>query len=292
MSENAETENNNTETTILSNSETGNSETSKVNNEVSENSSTSSFKDLIDENGSFKSDWYKNLPSELKEAEKTLSSKGWKNPEDILKSYISLEKYSSKKLEGYVKLPGEGASEEEILKFKESLGVPKDPKDYGFEKPEGVENWDENFANSFAEFAHKNNISKEAAKGLVELYNGKINEISSKAEDFYKVQQEEQIKELRSEFGNDFDKKVKDAIKAADYLGIDRNDPLLGNNAKLIKALVKVSSLINEDSFENGERTSLQTKIAEIEHSDAYHGKLGGAAQIEALNRLRKLKGY
>lgn len=72
--------------------------------------------------------------------------------------------------EGYVKVPGENATPEEIAAFHKVLGVPDDPAGYGFdaiELPDGVE-FDAERAAAIAPIMQKRGITPQAAKELAQ----------------------------------------------------------------------------------------------------------------------------
>lgn len=122
------------------------------------------------------SHWLDSVPEEMRDNKNLLAiakDGDYKNvtPEMVLKNYFVTKEYVGE-LGKNVKVPGDDASEEEIAIFREKIGVPKDPKEYGIEKPslpEGVP-YDETLDTDFAENAHKAGLTKKQVEMVRNWY--------------------------------------------------------------------------------------------------------------------------
>jgi hypothetical protein len=96
-----------------------------------------------------------------------------------------------------VKVPGEGASEEDIAAYRQAVGAPDSVDGYGLaEPPEGLtaEQWNTDFGNKVAEALHKHNAPPSLAKELAS-----IQMEMSKADNETYQQEFEQAKAVHSE---------------------------------------------------------------------------------------------
>jgi hypothetical protein len=111
--------------------------------------------------------WRDDLPSEL-QGIKTLEK--FKDVSGLAKSYVETEKY----FEGAVRIPGEGATDDDWSSFYGKLGRPDTAEDYDFEKaemPDGME-YNSDFEKQYLEMAHKNGYSNAQVKAGYDWYNG------------------------------------------------------------------------------------------------------------------------
>jgi hypothetical protein len=100
-----------------------------------------------------------------------LTAKGFKNADDIVKSHREAEA----RLSQSVVIPKDDAPPEELLKFRKALGVPEKAEAYEFSLPKDLPEsvpYDEQAAQSFKEFAHKEGLSQKQAAALHDWYMG------------------------------------------------------------------------------------------------------------------------
>jgi len=148
----------------------------------------------------------------------------------------------------------ESVKEEFDRRMRELNGAPKEASEYGYEKPEGVpdEYWDQSQVDGFSEILHKHGASPELAKELFESYVGSFEGLEGQMQEQANAQLEEQRNLLKSEFGVDADKMVKDAISSANALGIPQSEiERIGMTAEGVKALAKIKSFISSDVISN-----------------------------------------
>lgn len=75
------------------------------------------------------------LPEELKQ-EKSLAN--FKNLHDLAKGYMDTKAALSKKMDGMIKIPGEGSTPEEWAAYHKALGRPDKPEEYNVPHIDGV----------------------------------------------------------------------------------------------------------------------------------------------------------
>lgn len=182
------------------------------------------------------------LPESLR-GEKSLAS--FKDPAELAKSYVNAQKMVGKKVADM--------TPEEIKQFNIKLGVPesKDNYDFGDDKTS-----DPNMVNWFKGAAHEAGITQDAAKKLVEQWNGQMAESKKMMESQVELQNENNVKTLKSEFGAAFDEKVNHANKAVSKFGGEALVQLLAEKGLsshpiLVKTFAEAGKLISEGSLPN-----------------------------------------
>jgi len=177
--------------------------------------------------------------------------KGFSKLPELFDSYMDLK---SKAENGIVK-PGEGATEDEVAVYKESLGIPAKAEDYeldslpeGFAKDEALENW-------FRQTALSSDMSAEQAKGVYKAWNQLVVDrtaaiATERAEGVKKVETE-----LRKEYGDEYDKNVAMAKRIMFLGGGELTDYLeetgLGNDPRITRVMVGLGRMISEDSLDS-----------------------------------------
>ena len=171
--------------------------------------------------------------------------------EALAKSYAALEKMNGN--QNKVAIPGKDASPEEVAAYRQKMGIPAKPEEYGLKMPEKIgdqpfpkELWNDDVAKSATELFHKLGITKEQAAALAEWNNTQgLAQFSG-----MKQQQETQIAlamdALKKEWGAHYTDKLATANEAAAVLGLDKSTPHLTNDPAFIRALAKVGEMIGE----------------------------------------------
>lgn len=121
------------------------------------------------------------------------------------------------KTEGMVKVPGEGATPEELQAFYTALGVPEKAEDYGIAKPddlpEGI-GWDDKLNASFMGVAKELGLTKAQAQGLTKFQTQYVaDSVAAQRQAMEQVLANEKD-ELNKTFGSELDKVVM-SVKAA-----------------------------------------------------------------------------
>lgn len=253
-------------------------------------SSSSDFHTFIGKDGKFAEKWTDNLPDSHKSYAGTLGK--FPGVLELAGSYAELEKKAGQKIQP----PGPDAKPEEWDKWRSVVGAPKTAQEYGLKAPEKLPEgvtWDQAAADKLAAVAHKHALPPAAVKEILglsqEMQTANVAAAKAKIEGYVA----EQRGILEKEWGDKFKSNLEQAVKAASKLGVDINDPDIGNNAKMLKVLHNASLLMMPDQMPSGGGTSASVaeQIAQIRNSDAYQGKLGADAQAEAGKRIALLSG-
>jgi hypothetical protein len=265
--------------------------TSHVEATSTENIPASKFTDLLGEDGKFVTDWSSKLPEGFKEHAKTLAK--FKDPNALITSYVSLEKEFSKK-NIPIKMPGEEATEQDWVTYKQSIGAPDKKEAYGIVKPEAMPEaqWNTALADKASDVALKYGIPVKAMHELIDVYNGNMGDLRLQGEKIQQKQYEETINSVKKEWGTEYNSNLQRANRAAKAIGLDTNDPVIGNNLHIIKALLNVDGLIAEDKGIAKSSSTAQTykeSYDKLVRGDDYNGKNGLERQQEAAEKIKQL---
>lgn len=256
----------------------------------------------IGNDGKINKSKYDELPDNLKIWKDTFSK--YDTDEQLLGAFAHSIALNGKK--GLMPLP-ENASpqmrEEYNARLREILKVPKDVEGYGIKKPDNIPDtqWNGEYVNKALGIMHKYNAPPEMVRELVAADQEFAKGMRSQT-DASTVREIEAAKsEIATAFGTEADQKISQARRYAATLGLDANDPRIGNNAKLIIALAKGASMIGEDKLVNvgggGASSGVndREKAKDIIHNksnplhEAYHNPSHGqhaqaVAQVVAFN--------
>jgi hypothetical protein len=175
--------------------------------------------------------------------------------EEIAKSHIDLKTQMSAAGDA-IKVPGEGASEEELAAFREQMGVPKTADDYNLKDPvlyEGMQ-VNEDFVKWFKDTAHEVGMNSKQTNALYDGYNAmqrNLYEAGLKQVEAKKAQAEET---LRSEWKNDYDANLEKTRGVIRALGIGEGlkaeglADVLGNSPTMARALFSIAGNVLDDS--------------------------------------------
>lgn len=185
--------------------------------------------------------WSTELPESIRK---------FKNPDDLAKSYIHLEKG----LGNRVPVPGENATPEQIAEFHEKLGVPKDPTGYGeYAVPEGLA-WDKGAEKDFYGAAHKAGLTPKQTKAMIDYHVQAVTKMGQAGAGESKAAEEKAWGELRTMWGANTDRNVALAQQTVQTLGDKEfvgylNETGLGNHPAMLKFLAKVGEGLMEDGI-------------------------------------------
>lgn len=193
------------------------------------------------------------LPDHLKGHAETF--KKYQTVEALLGGMGNLAQLAGKK--GLEPLPA-GASPELVAEraalMRKLNNTPEKPEGYGITKPEGVpdEKWNGEYVNGVLGVLHKHNASPELVKELVALDQQHAGKMDSTREAAEAAQLKTELASLKEAFGNDFDKKIDLATRAAKSLGLDLSDPMF-RSSKAVIAMVKHAEAVSEDKMVSGD---------------------------------------
>ena len=187
------------------------------------------------------SSWYGEESADL------VSKKGWKTPDDALKSYSELEKMSS----GRVKMPTPESSAEEIRAFYQKTGCPENPEGYEIPEVEGAESFrNENVENSLKAIAHAEGVSKQAFEAIVKGYYDQL------AADVQASRQQGEAT-LKQELGDKYDEELKIGQRFAASCSDEFRELIdssgLGNSPVFIKEFIAKGKQTLNDTLIKGD---------------------------------------
>jgi hypothetical protein len=218
--------------------------------------------------------------------------------QDVLKSYGELEK----KLGQRVQPPGPEARPEEVAVWRKNMGVPERPDGYGIKRPEEVpvELWNDELVRGFADVAHKHHLPAAAAQELVQWWNGQQMAAISRYQHESGTGRETMVQGLQQEWGDKFESNLYAAQRVAGIAKLDVNDPAIGDNPAVIRALHAMAALVSEDREVTGgsgalrltrhqQADDIQTSRTNPLYED-YHGGNGPERQAMAAEQVRRLR--
>lgn len=229
----------------------------------------SSFK-LYGEDGKPNADFVNTFPEQYKGARAFFGK--YANAEQAAKGLEELQYFAGQKT---LTRPAADAPKDVQDAFAARLraanGAPEKPEDYGIKAPETMPEgmtWDDATAGEFGKLAHKYAVNPEFVKEALALQTGMV----AKQMEAYQEQQAKALQEadsmLTKEFGDKRNQALSRTVQYAKSIGIDINDPAVGNNAKLIIALHKASQQIDESKFipatHPSDAANVQQQISEL----------------------------
>jgi hypothetical protein len=144
------------------------------------------------------------------DAKALVAAKGWRGPEDALKSYANLERLMGG---DKIALPAADAAPEAWDAVYARLGRPPRADDYALEKPEGVA-YSDDLAAGFREAAFAAGLSDGQARALHDFYVRTASEQAAADAARGAAASEELESELRRAWGSQFDANVARARRA------------------------------------------------------------------------------
>lgn len=210
---------------------------------------------VFSEGLTFRKDWFQDYAEDPAFSPYLNSLSKYKDLPGLIKVAEDSRRQLSQRMDGYVKLPGEDASDDEISAYREKVGIPSEIDGYEFSLPdgvsipEGIEVTAER-QEAFAEFAHKAGLTKQQANDAFGFL------VESELQDYGSLQKENEAaaeadrKELREVWGADYESRQQDARRVAASFGIDPSDPVL-DLPRVAMAFAGVASSIAESKLTN-----------------------------------------
>lgn len=183
-----------------------------------------------------------------------IQNKGWKGTSDVLTSYQNMEKLLGAPAESVLRIP---ASEEDKAGWDgvfAKLGKPATAAEYNIEVPK--EGGDQKFADWAREAFHGANLSDKQAQSLLGKWSEMTTAHKAAATQASQNQSAEQMKALKTEWGQSYDQNVKKGQEAARALGIDgptieKLEAAMGFAATM-KFMQGLGAKVGEPKFELG----------------------------------------
>jgi hypothetical protein len=199
------------------------------------------------------------LPKDLRE-EAALHQ--FKSPGELARAFLDAEQ----KAQAGITRPSDEASAEEWAAYREALGIPESPDGYQLEASDGGE-LDEELAGWFREAAHEAGLSQDQAQKLLQKWD-ESNSPEAYAEKLAKGKEQVE-KQLREEWGKEFDANFNYAVKAMDqFAGEDFRSYLdetgMGNDPRMIRAMSQIGKAMLDDSLVSGKASEREETEEEV----------------------------
>ncbi len=195
--------------------------------------------------------WTETLGDELKGY---VTTKGFKEPKDVVESYRNFEKLQGVPKERLLTLPEslEGSGMDPIW---ERLGAVKEPKEYQIEIPK--EYGDEKLGDFLKETFHKLKVPRSMAEGFAKAFNERQKTALHEVTENTKLDIKNQHESVKKEWGAAFEQNQNIAAAATKKFGLTEADvKSLGASmgpAKALKFLYELGKGLGEGTFINGD---------------------------------------
>ena len=181
----------------------------------------------------------------------------------LAKSYINATKMIG---QDKLAVPTNNSTEEAWNEVYDKLGRPESAEKYSLDAKSKVVSLDENAVKQFAETSHKLGLNNKQAQGLLEFYKQNMEGTAQQAKIDTETAQAQAEQELRSEWGREFDTKVKQAGSLAkanikpEVLDMTlSNGTRLGDHPEIIRGFAKIAGMMAEDKIVSTESESVQS---------------------------------
>ena len=181
----------------------------------------------------------------------------------LAKSYINAVKMIG---QDKLAIPTNNSTEEAWNEVYDKLGRPESAEKYSLDAKSKVVSLDENAVKQFAETSHKLGLNNKQAQGLLEFYKQNMEGTAQQAKIDTETAQAQAEQELRSEWGREFDTKVKQAGSLAkanmkpEILDMTlSNGTRLGDHPEIIRGFAKIAGMMAEDKIVSTESESVQS---------------------------------
>ena len=237
-------------------------------------------------------DWKSTLSEDLRN-DPTLSN--FKDVESLAKTVV----HQQKQMGNRIPIP---KTDEEKMEVYNKLGRPETADKYDVSVPEDYKAYipEENF-NQFKNIAHQIGLNNEQAKALVDYQVKTLeHQINNQPQQLEEGRKESE-KNLKEEWGYDYDKKVRQAQRALQVYGDDEIRQLMnteaGNHPAVIKLFARLGEDVTEDMAKNTNNNTLavspldaKEEIAKIfdDKTHAYHNA-GDRDHQNAVTRMAQL---
>lgn len=194
---------------------------------------------MFNPDGTFVDNWWRHAGRpDLDSSARTLSR--YKTPDSLADVVEEIQKIRSGP-------PPPDAAPDTVAAFKHWIGV---PDRYEVKAPEGRE-LDPALVGRFTAIAdkHHGRMTNEAFNDFAAEFIALQDEAAVAWKNQAEQAREEALKALETSHGRDFPIKLENAQKAAIRLGLDPADPDIGNNPKVIDALIRISDMIGGASL-------------------------------------------
>ena len=197
-------------------------------------------------------DWKSSLPEELKN-EPTLQNLN--DVESLAKTVV----HQQKMIGSRIPLP---KNDEEKAELYNKLGRPEDPTKYDLSIPDThKQHFNETAVGEFKNVAHKIGLNNDQVNALLEYQVNQIDNTGQLQEAQMNVQREEAEQTLKQEWGYDYDKNLRSAMRAIDVYGDEGLKEVLngpaGNDPAMIKFFARLGQEVTEEMAKNTQNNTI-----------------------------------
>ncbi|MCZ4280004.1 hypothetical protein O4H49_04390 [Kiloniella laminariae] len=183
---------------------------------------------------------------------------------------------SQQDADGFVRLPGQDASPEEVDAFYAALGVPESPEGYELHLPKDLEvegseeQWGQ-YRSAISELSHALGLSPQQAQALADLdlqaKSQSMENLQVERERYLKQQIDDTLGTLRQEWGGNLDANVRTANRALRAFGGSELEAVLNeagvlNDPVVLRAFHKAGLSLVEDSSPGGAGATRRNRSA------------------------------
>jgi hypothetical protein len=181
----------------------------------------------------------------------------------LAKSYINATRMIG---QDKLVIPTNNSTEDQWDEVYNKLGRPESADKYTLDAKSEVISLDDNAVKQFAETSHKLGLNNKQAQGLLEFYKTNMEGTAQQAKVDAETAQAQAEQQLRSEWGREFETKVKQASSLAkanmnpEILDMTlSNGARLGDHPEIIKGFAKIAGMMSEDKIVSTESESVQS---------------------------------
>ena len=181
----------------------------------------------------------------------------------LAKSYINATRMIG---QDKLVIPTNNSTEDQWDEVYNKLGRPESADKYTLDVKSEVISLDDNAVKQFAETSHKLGLNNKQAQGLLEFYKTNMEGTAQQAKVDTETAQAQAEQQLRSEWGREFEAKVKQASSLAkanmnpEILDMTlSNGARLGDHPEIIKGFAKIAGMMSEDKIVSTESESVQS---------------------------------
>lgn len=205
-------------------------------------------------------DWYEQIPAEVGEGEKTslrdwLKATGVKDLHGLAK--VARDNQLALRESGRIKIPGSGASPEEVAQYHTAIGVPEDATGYELPQPKGEDGeplpLNTAMLTRIAESAHKLGIPKTALEGILGAeVQAQLDELHAEETDI-SARAAAHVKK----WGGEANEKLAAVDSALSALGVNKTESLALRAAlgpeRALDIFSRLGAGLSEDRFVSGD---------------------------------------
>lgn len=222
--------------------------------------------------------------------------------EKMGKSYLETKKMAGSRLS---MPPVEGAPPEADANWRKLVGAPDKPEGYGALRPEGIpeDHWSGEEESAYKEVFHKHRATPEMAKDLAQVQAKFVKDALDKYAAEESRMLEQGAADLKSEWGDQMETRIKDVQAFATLAKLPHNHPAL-RDPSVVKALYTLGSLGHKGDTNQGTLgtpTGLQSMKSRLDsffdptstspEARAYRGEtVPGVTQAQAAETLLGLQ--